>query len=466
MTLEFFATQSPVGLAMLADDDYQPAQHLRFLDWHLREVEGGRLKRLIVMCPPRHSKSTTCSIYYPAWFLGRNPRKRVMVASADKDLAQGFSRRCRRVLSEFGHLFGSVRISEESKAAYRWDIEGAKGGMFAAGVGGTIVGRGADLLIIDDPIRSAAQAASPVLRKNQWNWYAGDARTRLEPGAAIILILTRWHDDDLAGRILKNDTSGEWQVIKLPAIAEQNDQIGRDPGAALWPERIPVSELNKARHEMDSAYLWGALFQQRPRRMTGEIFQQQYFRYFTEDADGFHLDTGRRAVDVPAHKLTLFATADLATSEASKADWSVACVWGEAPTGNLLLLDVLRIQAEAPTVVEKFASLAQKWNVRWFGIEKIGAQGAILQYLKKRFRNVKPLYPKGDKINRASAASLRFADGKVFFRDGAPWVLELEDELTSFPVGAHDDQVDAVSYGVNASAGSSVPTVGPIGRKF
>ena len=243
MTLasQMTATLDPAGLARYATQGrWILAPHLELLNRKLVDLAAGQIRRLLVTMPPRHGKSELCSVYLPAWYLGNYPERRIILASYESDFAASWGRRVRDVLEQHGqHLF-EVSLRADSAAAYRWDLDGYTGGMIAVGVGGAATGRGADLFIIDDPVKSPEEAQSQTMSRRIWDWYRGVARTRLEPGGAMLLIMTRWSEDDLAGRLLADRDGEAWEVLNLPALAEDDDPIGRVPGEALWPERFPL----------------------------------------------------------------------------------------------------------------------------------------------------------------------------------------------------------------------------------
>jgi hypothetical protein len=233
----------------------------------------------MVNMPPRHGKSEMCSHWFPAWFLGTHPERRVILTSYEADYASSWGRKVRDALEEHGALFG-VQVSRGSSAANRWDLAGHLGGMVTAGVGGPITGRGAHLLIIDDPVKNAQEANSPTTQARNWEWYQSTAYTRLEPGGVIVCIQTRWHEADLAGMILQHATgSGErWEVLDLPAIAERDERYGeweRAAGQALWPERYDVDALNNI-HRAIGDYYWLAEYQQQPQPPIGGYFWREW----------------------------------------------------------------------------------------------------------------------------------------------------------------------------------------------
>ena len=248
----------------------------------------------------------------------------------------------------------SVRGSAPTvPAANRWDLVGHAGGMVTAGVGGTITGRGADLLVIDDPHKSAEEAGSATYRERVWDWYRAVARTRLEPGAGVVVVQTRWHEDDLAGRLLADaESEGDrWQVLSLPAIAEDNDPLGRSVGDPLWPERFPLDELVALKKSIGSHW-WSALYQQRPQPLGGGIFRRDWFRYFRTTNDLYVLEQpGGDPVAVSAGECLRFCTVNLAVSVKTSADYTVVATWAETPNKDLLLLDRQRVRLEGPDQV-------------------------------------------------------------------------------------------------------------------
>jgi predicted phage terminase large subunit-like protein len=409
----------------------------------LVDVAVGRERRLLVTMPPRHGKSMLVSHFFPAWHLGVMPSKRVMLASYAGDFAASWGRKVRDVVAEFGLEVFGVSLRKSSAAVHRFDIDKHGGGMATAGAGGSMTGKGADLLIIDDPVKNHEQAQSQVWREKTWDWFQSTAYTRLEPGGSIVLVQTRWHDDDLAGRLLaeaKKDGE-QWTTLNLPAIAEEHDALGRRIGEALWPNRWPADRLMDVRKSL-GAYWWSALYQQRPSPETGGVFDREWFRYWSSAGVSYRLGDQL----VRKEDCWRFATVDLAVSEREQADFTVAAMWDCTPFGDLVLLDLVRERMSAPRLMNMFKQLSRRWNPEWLGVEKAGFQLAIVQQLRRDGATVKPLAAKGDKVSRAKAASIRFEGGQVYFPSGGDWLIDLEAELLAFPHGQHDDQVDAVAY--------------------
>lgn len=260
------------------------ARHLAFLDECIMQLLSERTASdstsvLIVSAPPRHGKSEFISKYLPAWYLGRHPDHRVILTSYADRLAKTFGRRVRELLEERASWFGLRGIADDVSAANDWQIAGHDGGMLTAGVGGPVTGRGADLLIVDDPIKNAEQAVSETVRQNQWDWFQSTAWTRLEPGGVCVVMMTRWHQEDLVGQLLKcgaEDLGARVIEIKLPAIAEENDMLGRAPGEPLWPERWSLAVLERRRALLDD-YWWKCLYQQHPGQFGRAEWPDAYF---------------------------------------------------------------------------------------------------------------------------------------------------------------------------------------------
>jgi predicted phage terminase large subunit-like protein len=422
-----------------------PAKHLRLLSDKLVDVATGETRHLMVFMPPRHGKSMLTSQYFPAWFLCRYPDKRVLLTSYEADFAATWGYRARNVLLEHGHLFG-VKVSPMSSARNRWDIEGHSGGMSTAGVGGAITGKGAHLLIIDDPVKNDEQANSKTYRDRTAEWYKSTAYTRLEPGGAVIIIQTRWHEDDLSGRLMK-DEPGKWEVINLPALAESNDQLGRMPGEALFPRRYDVDALLDIKQTIGS-YWFSSMYQQRPQIEEGSIFKRPYFRYFEATLDGYVLRSGDTSKTVTKSSCKIFQTCDPASSTKDTADYFVLATWAQTPNQDLLLLDVNRTRLEGPEQVKLFKSEFSKWQPSFQAVEAVAAGKLLYQMLVREGLPVRELRPDKDKVSRALPAAARMEAGTIYLKQGAPWLVDYEDELTSFPRGAHDDQVDVTSYAV------------------
>lgn len=447
-----------LGWSSFVDPTYRRPKHIWLLADYLMRVERGEIKRLIVEMPPRHGKSETTTVKFPAWYLGRHPDRRVIIASHTAELAVRFSARARDTFDSYAPEIWGLSVQAASSAMTRWDIENPEaepgsppGGMIAAGVGGPITGTGAHLAIIDDPIKDADQANSRTQRDGLWDWYRFVLRTRLMPNAAVVLVLTRWNEDDVAGRLIRqaqdDPNADQWTILRLPALAEENDQMGRAVGEALWPEQYGVGALTAIQASV-GPYVWAALYQQRPQPIGGAIFKREHFRYFREDGDVYILNDGDVVKRVKASDCRRFATVDVAASLSTIADYFVISIYALTPAKDLLHLEQIRVRMEGPDQVPLLERTHQRWRVGYFGIEGVAYQLTLVQSAIRKGLPVRKLDADRDKVARALPAAARVESHSVFFRQGAPWLGALEDELLAFPRGEHDDQVDTLAYAV------------------
>ncbi len=420
---------------------WQRADHLDKLAEKLEAVERGEIKRFIVTMPPRHGKSENISVLFPSWYLGKHPDNWIIDCGYGHTLAKGFSRRARNFLEERGEELFGVRVADDSSAADEWGIQGHRGGMIAAGIGGPITGKGANILIIDDPLKNAKEANSKVVRDAIWEWYVSTAYTRLTPDGAIILVLTRWHEDDLAGRLLKaaeNDPDADqWEVLSLPALDEH--------GKALWPQKYNEKRLNKIKVNL-GPYWWSALYQQKPQPPEGTLFKREWFRYFTEEQQYFILHTPDKEERIDRSACWIFQTCDPAATENERNDWFVLATWAVTPGKDLLLLDVLRTHAETTKHKQVMRAAFQRWSPSFQGVENKTFGLNIIQECKRDGLPIVPLKADTDKVSRARPMAARYEIGAVYHKQGAQWLDIYEDELLAFNRGANDDQVDCAAY--------------------
>ena len=399
-----------------------------FIQQHLAQITSGELRRLMLFIPPRHGKSEMVTIRYPVYRLEQDPTLRVIIGAYNQTLAEKFSRKARKIARE------RIAISDERRAAEDWETI-AGGGVRAVGVGAGITGQGGNLIIIDDPVKSRKEANSKVYRDAVYDWYTDDLYTRLEPNAAIILILTRWHEDDLAGRILASDDGPNWTVISLPAEAEQSDPLGRQPGEALNPARYPVPELNKIRTVLKRSYQ--ALYQQRPVEQEGDTFKRSWFPLV-------------KASDLPGAWHGIVRYWDRAAT-AGDGDYTAGVLMARF-NQDYYVLDVVRGQWSTGERDKRIRETAEtdrrSWGhvVTWVeqepGSSGVDAARAFVTLLSGFHVQVDKVT--GDKKLRAEPFSSQAEYGFVRVLR-APWYEDWIDELTSFPAGAHDDQVDATS---------------------
>jgi len=438
--LSFFAEYTSRGR-------WKPAPHLVLIAKIIQDrlEQGGA--RMILTVPPRHGKSNLVSERVPPFIIGDHPDWRVMLASYEASFAASWGGKARDIMEEYGDELFGLKVKDDSSAKASWGIEGHEGGMTTAGVGGPLTGKGANVLIIDDPVKNDKEANSQVYRDAVWEWFRATAYTRIEPGGSCIVIMTRWHEDDLVGRLIKDAEEGgeKWEVINLPAIAGEDDLMGRAEGEALWPERFPVKELARIKRMLGS-YWWAALYQQTPQAEDGEIFKRSQFRYFYDDGMYFvlHKPEGEKRFQVA--DCEIFQTCDAAATEKESSDYFVLGTWAVTPDSDLLLLDLFREKAETTKHEEIMKNGLLRWKPFSQFVENATYGLALLQALVKKGYPVQPLKADKDKVSRARTMAARYEVGTVYHRLGAPWLTDYEDEMIAFPRGAHDDQVDVASY--------------------
>lgn len=401
-------------------------------------VANGSLKRLIINMPPRHTKSEFASYLLPAWFLGKFPGKKIIQTSNTAELAVGFGRKVRNLVDgeTFAKVFPNVALRQDSKAAGRWSTN-ADGEYFAIGVGGTVTGKGADLLIIDDP-HSEQEAklaeSDPAVFDSVYEWYTSGPRQRLQPGGAIVIVMTRWSKRDLTGRVIKDSVQrggDEWEVIEFPAILPSEKP--------LWPEFWSYDELCALRAELPNSK-WQAQYQQSPTSDSAAIVKREWWRTWHDDS--------------PPHcSFTLMAW-DTAFEKSNRADYSACTIWGVfyhpddngLEQANIILLNAIRDRVEFPELKRMVLRAYKDWEPDGVIIEKKASGAPLIYELRSMGVSVQEFTPvKGnDKITRLNAVSDLFASGRVW-APNTSWAEEVIDEVASFPSGDHDDYVDTVS---------------------
>jgi predicted phage terminase large subunit-like protein len=401
-------------------------------------VTNGELKRLIINMPPRHTKSEFASYLLPAWFLGKYPHKKVIQTSHTAELAVGFGRKVRNLVDQptYREIFSGVELQADSKAAGRWATN-AGGDYFAIGVGGAVTGKGADLLIIDDP-HSEQEAAlaeiNPDIYDKTYEWYTSGPRQRLQPGGSIVVVMTRWSKRDLTGQVLKAEAQrgGEsWEVIEFPALLPS--------GKPLWPEFWSEEELYALREELPNSK-WQAQYQQNPVSENSAIVKREWWKIWEEE-------------DPPSCEFTLMSW-DTAFEKNNRADYSACTTWGvfykEDDAGvmqaNIIMLNAFRKRMEFPELKKEAIEQYREWQPDSVIIEKKATGSPLIYEMRTMGIPVQEFTPsKGnDKISRLNAVSDLFASGRVW-APGTRWADEVIDEVASFPAGEHDDYVDSVS---------------------
>lgn len=459
--LRQLARAHPVAWAMYASEGkWQRSRHLMWLADLTLKMWRGQVRRVCVSMPPRHGKSQFLSMHLPTWWLGTRPESKVILCSYGEKLTVEWSRAARDLFSEHAPVvFGVDTWARASVTAWNVYTRAGKltgGGMRAVGKGGSLTGRGADLLILDDLIKDDEEANNDALREAAWDWFQSVAMTRLEPGGVAIIVQTRWHHDDIVGRLEQKQKAGEvgepWTFINLPAIAEPDDPLGRTVGEALWPERYDIKALENIRVDR-GPYVWQALFQGAPTPKGGAIFKRDWCRYYTRGEMGGNIE-GEGPVDF--NRMIRFATVDLAASTKNSADFTVASAWAlDVEKHRLFLMDRVRIRAEGPEIIPMLQELVGRWNLGTVWIERVAWQLFFIQQARRDLP-VRELVPDRDKLSRALPATAMMASGQVYWPSNAPWLTEWEAELLAFPAGGKDDQVDTFSYAVIIAQGLRV----------
>lgn len=432
---------------------------------------------LVISIPPRHGKSLLLTETLPAWFISKYPTKKAILTGYGANLARGFSKKNRDKITPAG--IPGVSLDRTTQAADEWGLDNGKGMVVSAGAGGTITGKGADLLVIDDPVKNQEDALSETYHQKMWDWWISTAKSRVQKGGVTLIIQTRWHEDDLAGKVSRNERCF---TLNIPALAfegnpdpedgvardpetDERDPLGRRPGEALCPALQTRTRLEELRSGADGdeeggpqGALWfSCLYQGKPSVRGGGILPGPFPRFTSlREAGGvvrytLHKESGGTEEWTSDH-LTRFITADLAISTKTRADWTVFSLWGWTPAGQLLLLDMYRDRIESPDHERKAREFwdkcrAEHGTVRFFGIEDRTFGTSLIQAMVRGGGiQVRPLKADTDKETRAlSAAGPMMVAGRLFF-PGAEWVRDFIRECEAFPNGSHDDMVDTLSY--------------------
>jgi predicted phage terminase large subunit-like protein len=442
--------------------EYRVNWHHRLICQKLDEFIEGKNKRLIIACPPRHGKSELVSRRFPAYILGRNPDAKIIACSYGSDLASLLNRDVQRIISspEYAELFPDTKLNDANVRSTAqenylrnsdiFEVVNHKGVYRSAGVGGAITGMGGDYLIVDDPIRSRADAESPAIRDKVWKWYSSTFRTRRQKDASILITATRWHEDDLTGRLLElaknNPDADQWEVINLPALSEEpleeyDQRTG--PGQALWPDEFPEVDLLSTKAS-STVYEWLSLYQQRPSAAAGNLVKKEHFKYCTLENGVLSLSENKKFM---LSQCKVFQTCDPAASEKASADDFVLATWAQTPQNDLALIDILKTRMETPVQVPLFRQQYTKWRPLQQWVETNGLGISLYQHLIAEGLPIGKLNAgKADKLTRFIPAATRITAGAVYFLAGAPWLNDYEAELLGFPNVKQDGQVDVTSY--------------------
>lgn len=386
----------------------------------------GRCRRLMVFMPPRHGKSMMLTEALPSFFLGRYPDKRAIILSYGAELAARFGRENRRKVLEHGSLFG-ISLSKEASGAAAFEIAGRRGGLLSVGIGGAVTGQGADLLIIDDPIKNREEAESKAVRDKVYAEYQNTAYTRLQADGAVVIVMTRWHEDDLCGRLLSQQGAAQWEVISLSAIAQGGDILKRAAGEPLWPEMGFNAAWAEQTRRAVGSYAFAALYQQRPAPSGGGIFKRDWWRYY----------------DSAPPMVRVILSVDAAFKGGEEADNVSIQAWGKRGA-YMYLLDEDTRPMDFPQTLRAIRAMHARHQPHCVYIEDKANGPAIISMLHNEITGLMPVNPQGGKVARAHAVSAAVESGQVFLPHTG-FAQALVDECAAFPHGMRDDRVDARS---------------------
>ena len=440
---------SPLDMATALDPRTIRTPALDLINNKLVQAFNTPDSRLIISMPPQEGKSLLSSRRFPLWMLTQNPALRIAVASYESNIARRWGRAVRDDITHHSTRLG-ISVRDDLSAQHEWQLKDRDGGMFSAGVGGAMTGRAVDVLLIDDPVKNREQADSPTFRERNWEWWTDTAATRLSPGAPVIIVQTRWHEDDLAGRLIKDDPD-LWEVINIPAQATSTDDpLGREIGEFMISARGRTQKQWEARKKAVGPKTWAALFQGSPSPDEGGVFPRELPTYdkplWVDRTDGSkHIPSMGR----PDHELVM--SWDLAFTGSDTSDYVVGQVWLRIGA-NVYLLDMFRGRVDFNRTLQAIRDMRARWPQCGAIFIEAAANGhAAINSLQRSVPGIIPVKPDGSKEVRADAVSPFFHAGNVHFPASAilPNVQDLRTEMLEFPNGGHDDTVDAMTQAIN-----------------
>lgn len=413
--------------------EYEVMPHHRIIAEALEDVASGKRRRLMIEVPPRHGKSLLSSVYFPAWYLGQHPRKQVIVTSYSQDIATDFGREIIDIAQDENYtaLFGTT-VKSESRSAKKFELEN-KAKFFGIGRGGSMTGRGADVLILDDCFKDRQEADSALIRKRFKQWYTSVVKTRIHKGGSIVIVNTRWHPDDACGWILKEHAHENWDVIRLPALAEEDETFSfrhgdtwtRHKGEALWEEKFSKKDLLSLKESIGSRD-FACLYQQRPIPEEGSECKLEWFKRY---------DT------LPAWPTRIIQVWDTGIKDKEYNDPSCCQTWYETEKGYYLV-DLYLDRVMFPLLVHKAQALYDKYKPSVVIIEDKGSGSSLIEELRTQRIPVRPAKAVHSKLARYRNVMPMAEGGLIYLPHRAPWLTDFEDEISSFPTSTHDDQVD------------------------
>jgi predicted phage terminase large subunit-like protein len=453
-TAEFAFSYLPAYVG-IANPNYEFAKHHSVIADYLMKVEQGKIRRLVVAMPPRHGKSHLISEIFVPWYLGRNPDHQVIYATYNRDLALVVGRKVKNYMTDptFGRIFKGCHLSVDAKAAHQ--IGTQEGGTYyAVGINSGTTGRGANCLIVDDPLKDRKEADSETYKRDLVEWFRAVAYTRLQTDNRIIIVQTRWTFDDLVGYALDELSHEGWQELSLPAICEDHeDMLGRSPGEALWPNRYPVEVLEKTKETVGTRE-WNALYQQRPLPAEGGLVQLNWFGKYDFGKMAPVLMALRMEAEPPELPFgirRIVISWDTAFKESQLSDPSAATVWGISKENNFYLLDIINRHMKYPKLKKTTINLWEFWmkcNCGQIPViieDKASGQSLIQDLARSTKIPVIKVRPDANKQVRMSSVSPLIEAGRVHLPDRARWLVEYETQIARFPLWKFDDLVDSTS---------------------
>lgn len=420
---------------------WQEAPYLIYICNQVQDFLEGKMPGVKILClsiPPQHGKSFTLTETLPSWVMGKW-NWRVIEVSYNEDFARKFGRRNKEKINEFGDVLFGVSVSKQTSAQDEWELSNGIGSMLSRGVGGSITGNPADLIIIDDPVKNRQEAESEVYRERIWDEWLNSIRTRLSANGKTIVIMTRWHHDDLVARLIDQEGS-RVKYINIPCEAEEDDPLYREPGEALgvvlgkdntWLDDFKPVYLTK-----EGSRVWQSLFQGNPTAAEGNLFKRAWFKFYAKRPDYFD---------------EMIQSWDCTFKDSDGSDFVVGQVWGRV-AASYYLLDQRRERLDLPGTMDAIMQMTALWPQSLLKLVEDKANGpAVIQLLKTKVPGLLAVNPEGGKVARANAVSPAFEVGNIYLPDAeiAPWIIEYMDELCSFPAGVHDDMVDSTTQALN-----------------